>query len=73
VMSDETGRESVEALLQRMKEETRHLLGENRPLVDALRDALIEREELLGDEILQVLTDTQRTLAGESAPHPGRV
>lgn len=71
VMSDENGREAVEALLQRMKEETRHLLGENRPLVDALRDALIEREELLGDEILQVLTDTQQAqAAAERAAQP---
>jgi ATP-dependent Zn protease len=55
VMSDDRGREEVEELLQRSKTEVAHLLVENRDLIEALRDSLIEREELLGDEILQVL------------------
>jgi ATP-dependent Zn protease len=55
VMSDDRGREEVEELLQRSKTEVAHLLEQNRDLIEALRDSLIEREELLGDEILQVL------------------
>jgi ATP-dependent Zn protease len=55
VMSDEHGREAVEEMLQRIKTEVEALLANNRDLVIALRDALIQREELLGDEILSVL------------------
>jgi cell division protease FtsH len=57
VMSDDQGREAVEDMLQRMKTDVGVLLSSNRDLVEALRDALIQREELLGDEILQVLTE----------------
>ena len=31
------------------------MLGENRHVVEALRDALLERHELIGDEILDVI------------------
>lgn len=63
VMSDDAGRQAVENLMQRIKSEAAHLLGENRDLVEALRDSLIEREELLGDEILSVLTEAQASRA----------
>ncbi len=59
VMSDEEGRKAVDALLRRHKDEIYHLLHENRDLVEALRDALLEREELLGDEILKVLENAK--------------
>jgi ATP-dependent Zn protease len=36
----------------------------NRDLIDALRDALLDREELLGDEIMAVV---EETLAARSA------
>ncbi|MDQ3962459.1 MAG: AAA family ATPase [Actinomycetota bacterium] len=60
VMSDEEGRKAVDELLRRQKDEVFHLLHENRHLIDALRDALLEREELLGDEILAVLEEVQK-------------
>ena len=59
VMSDEEGRKAVDELLRRHKDEVFHLLHENRDLIDALRDALLAREELLGDEILAVLAEVQ--------------
>ena len=31
------------------------MLEENRDVVEALRDALIERDELVGDEIIEVI------------------
>jgi ATP-dependent Zn protease len=58
----------VEALLTRQKQEVRSLLAENRHLVAALRDALLERHELIGHEIGDVLT-----AAGGSAVRAGRV
>ena len=63
VMSDEEGRRAVDELLRRHKDEVFHLLHENRDLVDALRDALLAREELLGDEILAVLAEVQENRA----------
>jgi ATP-dependent Zn protease len=61
VMSDDHGREAVEEMLQRIKTEVEALLANNRDLVVALRDALIQREELLGDEILSVLNEAKET------------
>jgi ATP-dependent Zn protease len=55
VLADDRGRDAVEALLQRQKATARALLDQNRHLVEALRDALLEREELVGHEITDVL------------------
>ncbi|MCW2607738.1 MAG: ATPase central domain protein [Frankiales bacterium] len=55
VLGDGQGRGQVEALLQAQKATALRLLGENRHLVEALRDALLEREELVGHEITDVL------------------
>lgn len=55
VLATEEGRAEVEDLLRRLKSEVTEILGENRHLIQALRDELMVREELLGDEILQVL------------------
>ena len=59
VMSNEDSRLEVDELLHRQKAEAIALLIENRDLVEALRDALLEHEELLGDEILSVLETTR--------------
>ncbi len=55
VLSDTEGRRMVEQLLRGQKEYVRGLLGRNRHLVVALRDALLERHELIGHEITDVL------------------
>jgi ATP-dependent Zn protease len=55
VLADDRGRDAVERLLQDQKAVARQLLSENRHLVEALRDALLEREELVGHEITDVL------------------
>ncbi len=55
VLSNEDARESVERILDQSKQEVRRVLDENRHLVIALRDALLEHDELVGDEILDVL------------------
>jgi ATP-dependent Zn protease len=55
VLGDSDGRRMVEELLREQKEHVRRLMGANRHLVEALRDALIERHELIGHEITDVL------------------
>ncbi|MCX6460193.1 MAG: AAA family ATPase [Actinobacteria bacterium] len=55
VLSDSTGREQVERMLQAQRDYVRLLLGANQHLVAALRDALVERHELIGMEITDVL------------------
>ena len=59
VLADDRGRDAVEALLQRQKAVAKQLLLDNRHLVEALRDALLEREELIGSEITDVLEAAQ--------------
>jgi ATP-dependent Zn protease len=63
VLGDHDGRERVEALLAQQKSYTKELLAENRHLVEALRDALLERSELIGHEITDVLEAAQRAHA----------
>ena len=55
VLADAGGRAAVEDLLQQQKVIVKGLLEENSHLVEALRDALLEHEELIGREITDVL------------------
>jgi len=55
VLADDRGRDSVERLLADQKAYVLQLLAANRHLVEALRDALLDRHELIGDEITDVL------------------
>jgi ATP-dependent Zn protease len=66
VLANDDGRKSVERLLGQAKSDTRALLDENRHLVEALRDELLEREELIGDEITDALREAaaRHTLSG---------
>ncbi|HEY7660217.1 MAG TPA: ATPase, partial [Actinomycetota bacterium] len=52
VLSDPEGKARVEEILTEQKERVTKLLEENRDVVVALRDALIARDELVGDEII---------------------
>jgi len=54
VLGDDDGREAVEHILREAKGAVTVMLGEHRRVVEALRDALLERDELVGDEIVQV-------------------
>jgi ATP-dependent Zn protease len=67
VLSAEDAKREMEDLLHRSKDQVLYLLEKNRDLVDALRDALLEHEELLGDEIAEVI---DRALAARAAPAP---
>jgi cell division protease FtsH len=55
VLGDSEGRRRVEEMLQRQKVAVRGLLEANQHLVAALRDALLERHELIGREITDIL------------------
>jgi ATP-dependent Zn protease len=55
VLASEDGRQSVTTILDAAKEEVGRILNENRHLIEALRDALLDRDELIGPEILDVI------------------
>jgi ATP-dependent Zn protease len=55
VLSTEPGTNAVAEILDRSKGEVQRLLADNRHLVEALRDALLERDELVGHEIVDVI------------------
>ncbi|MGH2591236.1 MAG: AAA family ATPase [Actinomycetota bacterium] len=55
VLADEQGRERVEEILTAQRERVTALLEEHRDVVVALRDTLIARDELVGEEILRVI------------------
>ena len=57
VLADPASREQVEVLLDAARDRVRWLLAEHRHLVEALRDALLERHELVGEQIAQVLLE----------------
>jgi cell division protease FtsH len=84
VLADDAGRAEVEALLADSKASVTRMLDEYRQVVEALRDALLVRSELIGEDILDVirraqsdpdilpgnLRDTPRPASGvPSAPH----
>jgi ATP-dependent Zn protease len=57
VLSDSEGKRSVEDLLSEQKERAAKVLAENRDVVDALRDALMDRDELVGEQIAAVIVE----------------
>ncbi|HEV3226722.1 MAG TPA: AAA family ATPase [Acidimicrobiales bacterium] len=55
VLDDDASRAATEAILDQAKADATHLLQTHRVIHSALRDALLEREELVGEEILDVI------------------
>jgi ATP-dependent Zn protease len=55
VLSNDSAREEAEEILKLHKDQVTDLLNKNKHLVEALRDALLDREELIGDEIMTVI------------------
>ncbi len=66
VLATDDGRAEVEDLLSTAKASVAGMLGEHRHVVEALRDALLDRHELIGDEILEVIRSAGPTLAAPS-------
>jgi ATP-dependent Zn protease len=55
VLGDPAGKERVEEILTAQRERVAAMLEDNRDVVVALRDALIARDELVGEEITRVI------------------
>lgn len=55
VLADPDGKARVEEILETQRARVAALLEENRDVVVALRDALIARDELVGEEILETI------------------
>jgi ATP-dependent Zn protease len=68
VLADDEARSAVERLLERAREDVRQLLDQHRYLVTALRDSLMDQEELVGEEIIDVLQHAQAVHDLELAP-----
>ncbi|MDX6211312.1 MAG: cell division protease FtsH [Frankiales bacterium] len=65
VLADAEGRGRVEKVLQEQREAVMGLLSRNLHLVTALRDALLERDELIGHEITDVLENARAAADGQ--------
>jgi ATP-dependent Zn protease len=65
VVATDEGRERVEAILVANKATAEKLLDDNRHIVEALRDALLDREELIAGEILDVIHAAEREARGQ--------
>ena len=63
VLSNDDTKREVEDMLVDQKNQVRYKFETNRDLIEGLRDALLDREELLGDDIRAVI---EKTLAGRN-------
>jgi hypothetical protein len=70
VLATDAGRDEVEELLRRAKAEAREMVESNRHVVETLRDTLLEREELIGSQILEVIASA-RTLVADAPMSDG--
>jgi ATP-dependent Zn protease len=70
VLSTDSGRAEVEDLLAESKASAVRMLEEHRHVVEALRDALLDREELIGEDILAVITASQPGISMADRPGP---
>jgi hypothetical protein len=57
VLSDRDRSREVDAILQECRGRVRTLLQQKRHVVEGVRDALLEREELIGDEIEALMAE----------------
>jgi ATP-dependent Zn protease len=65
VLSDPDRKKEVDELLQSCRTQVRALLVQKRHVVEGIRDALLDREELIGDEIEELMAEL-----GEREPLP---
>jgi cell division protease FtsH len=64
VLSDDSCRRSVEELLESARSGAREVLASHKQVTGALRDALLEHDELVDDEITRVVTGAQGSVFG---------
>jgi cell division protease FtsH len=60
VLADKEARAELDALLASSRDAARLIVTEHAAVVEALRDALLERDELIGPEITEVITGCLR-------------
>jgi cell division protease FtsH len=70
VTAVDAGRDEVERLLRGAKDKVRAMLEENRNVIEALRDSLLECDELVGHEILDVIASA-KPMASDVPSPPG--
>jgi ATP-dependent Zn protease len=70
VLANDDARKRVEVLLAEAKETARRQLAEHRHMLEALAVALIERNELVGDEITDVLERAARQAPARAVAKP---
>ncbi len=63
VLATDAGRDEVDRLLRRAAAEARSMIEGSRHIVEQLRDALLERDELVGAEILELISAAHRSPA----------
>ncbi|MBV9369883.1 MAG: AAA family ATPase [Frankiales bacterium] len=69
--STDDGKARIEALLDRSRTEVRSMLTDNRHLVEGLRDILLDKEELIGDEITDAIAAVAAArMPAQAAPDP---
>jgi cell division protease FtsH len=70
VLADSAARAELDALLVSSRDDARAIVAEHGEVVEALRDALMERDELVGHEITDVITGCLSQTAGASPVLP---
>ena len=65
ILADRDLKKEVQELLESSRRQVTTLLREKRHVVEGIRDALLEREELIGDEIEEIMAEL-----GEREPMP---
>ncbi|HWC33720.1 MAG TPA: AAA family ATPase [Mycobacteriales bacterium] len=70
IVAADGGRERIESLLDRARDDVREMIERNRHLVEGLRDELLGREELIGNEITDAIA---RAAATAPSDEPARL
>ena len=70
ILTNEDAKREVEELLRLQQDQVQYLLERNRDLIEALRDALLDREELLGDDIAAVIEEALQRRNGSKKVAP---
>ncbi len=70
VTAVDAGRDEVERLLRGAKDAVRAMLEDNRNVIEALRDSLLECDELVGKEILDVIASA-KPMVSDNPSLPG--
>lgn len=65
VLADTRSRKTVDRMLSEAKQEAIRLLVDHRYLVEALRDALLEHEEIVEEQIMEILRTAETEALGD--------